>query len=196
VAYRWGDTTAKSQGRLTLNPLSHIDPIGTLLFPIINMVSGMSLLIGWAKPVPINPNRFKKYRAGLVWVSLAGPGMNFILAIVSAALGCAIELWVPEDFYLFEPLVKMAYVSIQMNFMLGIFNLIPLPPLDGSKVIEAFLPYEAARKYESIAQYSYLILILLMFSGAFSYLGYPIYLLYRNTLVIMRSIFGLTTGGI
>src|SRR4051812_33854217 len=76
VANRWGDSTAKDEGRLTLNPVPHVDPIGTLLFPLINMISGIPFLIGWARPVPINPSRFRKYRPGLFWVSLAGPSMN------------------------------------------------------------------------------------------------------------------------
>lgn len=191
MANRWGDNTAKTEGRLTLNPIPHMDPIGTVLFPLINMLSGMNLLFGWAKPVPINPNRFKKYRSGLFWVSLAGPGMNFLLACISAAAFCAIRAWVPKDFYLYEPLEAMSYVSVSLNYALGIFNLIPLPPLDGSKIIEAFLPYEAARKYESIAQYSFFILMALLLTGAFSVLGYPIRLLTNLTLYGMAVLFRL-----
>ena len=103
IASQWGDKTAKEAGRLTLNPIPHVDPIGTLLFPIINMVSGMNFLIGWARPVPIDPRRFRKFRPGLFWVSLAGPAMNVLLAFISAAIFCAISLWVPETFYLHEP---------------------------------------------------------------------------------------------
>src|SRR3954465_4614873 len=108
VANKWGDTTAKDSGRLTLNPIPHLDPIGTVIFPLINMLSGFNALIGWAKPVPINPTRFRKYRPGLFWVSLAGPGMNVLLAVLSAAALCAMTRWVPRDFYLFEPLIQMA----------------------------------------------------------------------------------------
>ncbi len=189
VANRWGDPTAKLNGRLTLNPIPHMDLIGTLIFPIINMLSGMSLLIGWAKPVPINPTRFKKYRAGLFWVSLAGPGMNFSLAILSAFAFCALNAWVPRDFYLHEPLMNMAYVSVTLNYALGIFNLIPLPPLDGSKIVAAFLPYEAARQYESIAQYSFFILMALLMSGAFSILSVPIRLCSQMTLQWINVLF-------
>ena len=130
VARLWGDKTAEEAGRLTLNPVPHIDVLGTLIFPIINMVSSVPILIGWAKPVPIDPRRFRKYRPGLFWVSIAGPGSNVILAILSAATFCAITLWVPEDFYLREPLEAMAYISVTLNYALGIFNLIPLPPLE------------------------------------------------------------------
>ena len=136
VANRWGDSTAKDQGRLTLNPVPHIDPVGTLLFPLINMLTAIPILIGWARPVPINPNRFRKYRPGLFWVSLAGPAMNFLLATLSALTFFAILVWVPSDFYLHEPLREMAKISVSLNFALGLFNLIPLPPLDGSKIIK------------------------------------------------------------
>jgi len=190
VANRWGDNTAKMQGRLTLNPVPHMDILGTLIFPVINMLSGMNLLFGWAKPVPINPNQFKKYRPGLFWVSLAGPGMNFLLAFLSAFLFCGMLAWVPETFYLHEPLIKMALVSVSLNYALGIFNLIPLPPLDGSKIVEAFLPYEAAKKYEALAQYSFFILMALLLSGALSILSYPIHFCTEFTIRLVSYFFG------
>ena len=189
AAYHCGDQTAKQSGRLTLNPIPHMDPLGTLIFPIINMLSGMSLLIGWAKPVPINPNRFRKYRSGLFWVSLAGPGMNFLLAILSAFAFCALHAWVSPSFYLHEPLINMAYVSITLNYALGIFNLIPLPPLDGSKILESFLSYEATRKFEVLSQYSFYILMALLLSGALSILSYPIRLCTELTLTGVSLLF-------
>jgi Zn-dependent protease len=190
VANRWGDNTAKTQGRLTLNPIPHMDIFGTVLFPIINMLSGMTILFGWAKPVPINPTRFKKYRPGLFWVSLAGPGMNFLLAFLSAAAFCALNAWVPRTFYLYEPLLGMSFVSVQLNYALGIFNLIPLPPLDGSKMIEAFLPYPLAQKYEALAQYSFFILMALLLSGALSVLSYPIRFCTEMTIALVSKLFG------
>ncbi len=190
MAYRWGDETAKNQGRLTLNPLPHLDPLGTVVFPIINMLTGMHFLFGWARPVPINPNQFRKYRPGLFWVSFAGPGMNFLLAIGSAFVFCAIQAWIPRDFYLFEPLIAMTYVSVSLNYALGIFNLIPLPPLDGSKIIESFLPYEAAKKFELLTQYSFFILMALLLSGALSFLSYPIRFCTHFTLLGVSQIFG------
>lgn len=192
VANYWGDNTAKSKGRLTLNPIPHIDPFGSIIFPAITMLSGMNILFGWAKPVPIDPRHFRKLRPGLFWVSLAGPGMNFLLAVTSAFVFCAIQAWVPNTFYLYEPLVGMAYVSVTLNYALGIFNLIPLPPLDGSKIIEAFLPIEAARKYESITKYSFFILIALLMSGAFRFLSYPIMFCANVTLFLVSSLFGLS----
>ena len=191
VASRFGDPTAKEAGRLTLNPFPHLDPVGTVLFPVLNMLMGINILFGWAKPVPINPARFKKLRPGLFWVSFAGPGMNFLLAVVSAALFCAIELWMPKDFYLFEPLLAMSYVSVSLNYALGIFNLIPLPPLDGSKIVQAFLSISAARKYESFARYSFFILLALMFTGAFTILARPIQYFANTTLGLMAYLFHL-----
>ena len=191
VANYWGDNTAKSKGRLTLNPIPHMDPLGTIIFPVINMLSGSTILFGWAKPVPINPSRFRKFRPGLFWVALAGPGMNFLLANISAFLFCAIHAWVPTTFYLHEPLVAMAYISVSLNYALGIFNLIPLPPLDGSKIVEAFLPLAAARRYEAFAKYSFFILIALLFSGALSFLSYPIRFCTNMTLFMVSTLFGI-----
>jgi len=191
IASRWGDGTAKENGRLTLNPLPHVDPLGTLVFPILMMLSGTHILFGWAKPVPIDPRRFRKLRSGLFWVSFAGPGMNFILAAISAAAFCSIQRWMPQDFYLFEPLITMCYVSITLNYALGIFNLIPLPPLDGSKIIESFLPLELARKYESLSRYGMLILMALLFTGALSVIGAPIRIASNLTLGLMAHAFHL-----
>ena len=190
IANRWGDQTAKMNGRLTLNPVPHVDLFGTILFPVIMMLTGMNILFGWAKPVPINPNRFRKYRHGLFWVSLAGPGMNFLLAILSAFVFCALHAWVPHSFYLHEPLSAMALVSVTLNYSLGIFNLIPLPPLDGSKIIESFLSYEATRKYEALSQYSFFILMALLLSGALSILRFPIQLMSGLTLGLVSQLFG------
>lgn len=189
IASQWGDKTAKEAGRLTLNPVPHVDLLGTLIFPLVNMLSGTNFLIGWARPVPIDPRRFRKYRAGLFWVALAGPGMNVLLAFVSAAIFCSISLWVPETFYLHEPLLAMAYVSISLNYALGIFNLIPLPPLDGSKIIESMLPVKAARQYEQVARYSFFILMALLFTGALSVLAYPINFCANLTLGLMVHLF-------
>ncbi|MGZ3688182.1 MAG: site-2 protease family protein [Bdellovibrionota bacterium] len=191
IAHRWGDKTAKEQGRLTLNPLPHLDLFGTVLFPIINMLSGMNILFGWAKPVPIDPRRFKKYRPALFFVSLAGPGMNFLLALLSAAGFCAIELWAPHDFYLFEPLRAMMLVSVSLNYALGIFNLIPLPPLDGSKMVESFLSLKATQKFEQLSRYSFFILLGLLWTGALSVLAIPIRYCTELTVGLMATLFHL-----
>jgi Zn-dependent protease len=194
AANRCGDNTAKTAGRLTLNPLPHLDPIGTVLFPLVNMLTGMNLLFGWARPVPINPNRFRKYRPGLFFVSFAGPLMNILLAVLSAAVFWSLQVWVPQAFYLHEPLSMMANESVKINFALAVFNLIPLPPLDGSKIVESFLPYQAAMKYEAIARYSFFILMALLLTGGLSFLAYPISFLYNATFYLVGWIFGVAPG--
>jgi Zn-dependent protease len=182
IAHYWGDDTAKDSGRLTLNPVPHIDPIGTLLLPVIGMLSGTNLLFGWARPVPINPNRFRKFRPGLFWVSLAGPLANAAMAFLCALGLCLLVRFASPDFVFFKEFRIMLEGGILINFGLGIFNLIPLPPLDGSKIVESMLSYPAMQKYEQIGQYSFIILILLIASGALSFLGLPITFLSQMTL--------------
>ncbi len=196
MALRFGDKTAKESGRLTLNPIPHIDPIGTLLFPIINMVSGMMIMFGWAKPVPIDPSRFSSYRKGLFWVSLAGPLMNFALGFFSAVLLFAMTKYSP-DFIFYKEFQTMLQISIYLNYGLAVFNLLPLPPLDGSKVVESFLSPRATLKYEEMTKYSFFILLMLMFTGAFKYLGIPIIFLAGLTLNILAILFNIpyTDGG-
>jgi Zn-dependent protease len=174
IAKQWGDNTASDAGRLTLNPIVHIDPIGTVLIPVINIVTGIPLLFGWAKPVPINPSRFRKYRQGLFWVSLAGPATNIIMAFLSAFFLCAFVKWAPEDFSLYRPIAMMAMVGIQLNFVLALFNLFPLPPLDGGKILESFLSASATQVLRSVERYSFFILIALLWSGAFQILSGPV----------------------
>lgn len=190
MAKKWGDNTAFAAGRLTLNPVPHIDPIGTLLFPLINMITGIPILFGWARPVPINPSRFKKYRAGLFWVSLAGPGTNFILALLSALMFGAMVRFLPSTFYLYEPLIHMTAIGVQINFALGLFNLIPLPPLDGSKIVESQLGYEATQKYRVLERYSFFIILALLWSGALNVIGIPIEYFTRAVLGFAGFVFG------
>ena len=190
MANYWGDATAKEQGRLTLNPLPHLDPIGTLLFPIINMLSGINLLFGWAKPVPIDPRRFKKYRPGLFWVAIAGPLANFIMAFGCAFSLCLMIRFLEPSFMFYKEFTSMLEVGVFLNFGLGIFNLIPLPPLDGSRIIESFISYPAMQQYQKIGQYSFFILLALFFTGAISFLNAPIMFLASITLKLAALIVG------
>jgi Zn-dependent protease len=192
AANLWGDTTAKDSGRLTLNPLPHLDPIGTVVFPILGMVTGMNILFGWARPVPIDPRRFRKFRPGLFWVAMAGPLANATMAILCALIFAALVRFVPEKTMFLKEFATMLQYGVYINFGLGIFNLLPLPPLDGSKVIESMLSYPAMQKYEQIAQYSTFILLALMFTGAINFLGIPITFLGNLTLTLSAMIFGIT----
>jgi len=158
VAYRLGDPTAANLGRLTLNPLKHLDPIGVLAFFLIK--------IGWAKPVPIDPRYFQNPRQGMLWVSLAGPGINLVLALTSALMA---KLLVMGNTVLpalmVVPLLQMTVASIWINIMLGIFNLVPIPPLDGSKILLALLPKELALVYAKLEPYGFILLLALFYTG-------------------------------
>jgi Zn-dependent protease len=195
VARLWGDRTAQEHGRLTLNPGAHVDPIGTIAFPLMNMILGINLLIGWARPVPIDPRRFRKFRPGLFFVSFAGPAMNFLLAMISALIFAALEAFVPDTFYLKEPFSLMAQTSVFLNYALGLFNLLPIPPLDGGKIVESMLPLKAAVQFEQLARYGFFIILALLFMGAFQVLSVPIMYLGKATLIGAVTLFGLGTGG-
>jgi len=188
MAKRFGDPTAEEAGRLTLNPLSHLDPVGTFL-PLASMLMGIPILFGWAKPVPIDPRRFSHRRSGLFMVAAAGPLMNFFLAFVSAAIYCAASLALSEESASREFILNTAIVSVSINYALGIFNLLPIPPLDGSRLIESMLPKRAALQFEKVSRYGFAILLLLLFSGALNLLQVPIQGAARLTVYWMAQLF-------
>ncbi|MFW6324898.1 MAG: site-2 protease family protein [Desulfovibrionales bacterium] len=172
VAYRLGDPTAKNEGRLTLNPLKHLDVMGTLVLVLTRM-------IGWAKPVPIDPRYFRDPRKGMIYVSLAGVTANFILALVFAAGFRAIMIGLsggPTGIAanILVPLAYMCQAGVMINLVLGIFNLIPIPPLDGSKVLAGILPPHMAMSYLQIERYGFLIIILLVFLGVIEKILIPV----------------------
>ena len=169
VAYRLGDPTAKNAGRLTLNPLAHLDLVGTLVFVITRM-------IGWAKPVPVNPLYFKNPRKGMLWVALAGPATNLILAVLSAFfLKWLFTMDFPMDSqWWLEPVSRMAKTSVVLNVGLAVFNIIPIPPLDGGRIMVGILPEKQAASYARLEPYGFLLLLVLIFSGAVEYVVFPV----------------------
>jgi len=181
VAYRFGDPTAQEQGRLTLNPLSHLDPIGTIAFFIIH--------IGWAKPVPVNPGYFKNPRKDMLWVALAGPAVNMVLAVFSA-LAIKIVWFIAETIpyssmaeAILVPLNEVLMASVWINLVLCIFNFLPIPPLDGSKILAGLLPPDLARSYASVERYGFAIILVLAFTGVLSKMILPIIGFARNILL-------------
>jgi Zn-dependent protease len=172
VALKFGDNTAEMQGRLTFNPAAHYDLVGTIIFPLIGAMLG-GVMFGWAKPVPVDPRRFHNMRWGIFWVSFAGPLANIILAIFSAIFFAILITRIPNTTFFYTELALMAKQSILINIVLAVFNLIPFPPLDGSKMVSTFLDYEAARKYEELGRYSFVFIMVLWFTNIFSYLLTP-----------------------
>jgi Zn-dependent protease len=171
VAYKLGDPTAKLQGRLTLNPISHLDPIGTLALILTRM-------IGWAKPVPVNPRYLRNPRRDMLWISLGGPAANIVAAIISAILMHGIIFAFARSTgqivrLVIAPLYAMLRFALLVNVGLAIFNLIPIPPLDGSKILAGLLPHEQANQLEQLEPYGFVILILLLVTPAMDYVIVP-----------------------
>jgi Zn-dependent protease len=176
TADRLGDPTARLRGRVSFNPIVHADPIGTVLFPLLAFVSGFPL-IGWAKPVPVNVRQLRRERRDYVLVAAAGPGSNLALAVVAAA---ALTLVHVTPVTIGEPnasapIAALLSQAIQINLLLAIFNMIPIPPLDGGNVLSGLLPRSVARQFDLVRPYGFLLLYALMFTGKLEYLIVPPY---------------------
>lgn len=167
MAKRCGDPTAQMLGRLTLNPIPHIDPMGLAVFGLTSLTG--SFVFGWAKPVPVNPRYFRQPKRDMMLVSLAGPMTNFLLAVAFGILLYIFVRWLPfvelreNVFYRF--LLSTCQAGIIINFGLGWLNLVPIPPLDGSKILAYFLPSNLAWSYMNLGRYGFLILLALLFTG-------------------------------
>lgn len=175
VAKKYGDNTAKMLGRLTLNPLKHIDPIGTVILPGILLLTGTGFIFGWAKPVPVDARNFKNPRHDMAIVALAGPVSNLLMAVgwaLVARLGVLINVE-----FVTMPMIYWGIAGISINLVLALINLIPIPPLDGSRVVSGILPHRWAWQYNKLERYGFLILLLMLYTGALNtILGYPMYL--------------------
>jgi Zn-dependent protease len=174
VARMFGDPTAEQAGRISLNPIRHIDPIGTLLVPAVILLTskllGGGLLFGWAKPVPVDFGRLRNPKRDMLWVAAAGPASNLAMAIGWAvAIKLMIAAGVREDFFL-----RMAVAGIQVNITLMALNLLPIPPLDGGRILFSLLPTRAAWQFQRIEPYGMVILLVLLASGLLSTLIAPL----------------------
>ena len=190
VARHFGDPTADLAGRITLNPLRHIDPVGTILVPVgilalSTVFGGGGILFGWAKPVPVNFARLRSPKADMLWVAAAGPFVNLLMAFGWAMLfKLAISL---QPGALTLPMMKMADAGMQINAVLMILNLLPLPPLDGGRIAVSLLPDRLAWRYARIEPYGFPILLILLFTGLLGAILWPLIALFR---LLLMSMFG------
>ncbi len=178
VAYRWGDPTAKLAGRLTLNPIPHIDPIGTILLPAMFIILGSPIIFGWAKPVPINSMNFRDLRKGTFFTSIAGVVMNLSLAVIFGALyriiynlSDVVDPFIAQS--VMYPLLVFCAKSVLINLILAIFNIIPIPPLDGSKALMSFLSFKYWEIFYRYEVYGFFVITILLFTGVLGRIIYP-----------------------
>ena len=178
VASWLGDTTAARAGRLTLNPIAHIDPVGTVIVPLLLLVTDAGFLFGWAKPVPVNYANLRNPRRDMVLVAAAGPALNLALAVLSATVIHGIRAMGVDETSalssaLLNPIIVMAHFGVLMNVFLAVFNLLPIPPLDGGRVLTGLLPVDWARGFARIEPFGFLILVALMMTHSLGKLVSP-----------------------
>ena len=181
AAKYWGDNTAYNLGRVSLNPLRHIDPVGTILLPLLCVAVG-GFLFGWAKPVPVRFGNLRNVRAGMRWVAAAGPLANFAMAVMWVLL---FKLAVVMNNGYSEPLALMSQAGIGINVVLMVLNLMPLLPLDGGRIVESLLPAGLAYRYSRLESYGMWILLALVFTGLLSPILRPFIDIVYNLLYLL-----------
>lgn len=187
VASYFGDQTARLSGRLSLNPLKHIDPVGTVILPLLMLVFA-NFIFGWAKPVPVDARNMRNPRRDMGIVALAGPASNLVMALLWGGVARLGMMAVDAGNDWLVPLVYMGEVGIKINVVLGVLNLIPLPPLDGGKILESLLPPRLAYQVGLLEPYGFFILILLLVTNILSFILLPPVIWMTN---IIRQLYGL-----
>lgn len=191
IARHFGDFTAYNEGRISLNPVRHIDPVGTILVPLSlfilsKLTIGAGFLFGWAKPVPVNFSNLRQPKRDMLWVAAAGPGANLLMAFFWALM-IKLAIASPDSSFA-KPLALMGIAGIEINVILMVLNLLPLPPLDGGRMAVSLLPHRLAYQFSRIEPYGFMILLVLLFSGV---LGAVIGPMITWVKVMIVSIFGL-----
>ncbi|MGB7481998.1 MAG: site-2 protease family protein [Burkholderiaceae bacterium] len=170
AAKYFGDSTAYLQGRMSLNPIRHIDPVGTLLIPILLFVVGSPFLFGYAKPVPVEFGRLRNPKKQMAWVALAGPAANLVMALMWMVLALLLlALGIGEDFFM-----RMAQAGVLTNLVIFAFNLFPVPPLDGGRILTSILPHQYAYKFAQLEPYGFFIVLALVFLKVLQYWMIPV----------------------
>ena len=185
AARHFGDNTAWLAGRISLNPLRHIDPLGTILLPLLLFIINSPFLFGWAKPVPVNFGRLRNPKRDMRWVAAAGPGVNLLMAFGWALL-FKLALFMPFNAYT-RPLALMSDMGININLMLMVLNLLPLPPLDGGRIAVSLLPYPLAVRFSQLERWGFPILLVLLFTGLLGDIMRPFVVALKRLIVLLIS---------
>jgi len=191
VARYFGDMTAAAAGRITANPIKHIDPVGTILVPLVilltsKLLGGGAILFGWAKPVPVNFARLRRPKQDMLWVAAAGPGMNLVMAVFWALMiQLAIGL---QSEFLTQPLAYMGAAGVFINVILMALNLIPLPPLDGGRIAVSLLPVKQAMQFARLEPYGLFILLALLFTGVLGIILWPLIGLFIGLIALVTGL--------
>jgi len=186
VAPHFGDPTAWKLGRISLNPLRHIDLWGTIVIPALLLLSQAGFLFGWAKPVPVDFSRLRRPKQDMLWVAAAGPGANLVMVFGWALLLKLAVVLSPNTYSL--PLAEMARAGIEVNAVLMLLNLLPIPPLDGGRIVVSLLPPRAAWRFAQVERFGFVILLALLFLGGLNYILTP---LLRTFLSLIKNLFAL-----
>ncbi len=183
AARHFGDTTAWVAGRISLNPLRHIDPFGTVLLPLLLFIVNSPFLFGWAKPVPVNFGRLRNPKRDMLWVAAAGPAVNLLMALGWAVL-LKLAIVMPFNAYT-RPLAMMSEMGIGINIMLMVLNLLPLPPLDGGRIAVSLMPFSMAVRFSQLERWGIPILLLLSFTGVLGSVMWPFVAMFKSLIILL-----------
>jgi Zn-dependent protease len=187
VALKFGDRTAQMMGRLTLNPMKHIDPIGTILIPAVLLMAG-GFMFGWAKPVPVTFQNLRNPKSDMAWVALAGPASNLVMAVIWALVTKSGAMLYQSGIAMGEPMLYMGVAGVMINVMLMTLNLLPLPPLDGGRILVSLLPGPLSWQVSRIEPYGFFILVGLIYFGILSMILWPLIGAFINLLAALVSL--------